>query len=579
MDKNKEIPAQLNDDNLIKLGHKRTGTLKKLFQKVIDGTATVVSHVPGAKFFVPKVLEKIIEREQQVNEPEKEPELQTPDASLTSEPVLGIQESVKTDESESATPTQEPEKEVETPSKSVPTTTIFGNPVSVEPKPVAEPTVTEDNKDSEMVTRHIKTIFPTIHVSSKQKTEATPKTKLAPIKTEETTVPTSTPIDLNINMSNHDGGQNNVSKASEEKETKVSDNDHLKESRKQYGDLIKFNTWQEYFHSFSKEEVEKKNEDGTMLKGTDFASIRLDQAETIKRITQAEEAERQTTISRLKAEMEERTAKAKENSDKVKELREEITRRNKETAELNAENKKSRSQVNSLNTESKEANTKIDEMDDIIGQLTNPDYQPKKKTEPKKVDSKTLAARKKVEEITKELEKELEEKKADTKKKSEKAKASAKEEVARAKKEGAKAKNTSKQVEDETPKDKTTTATNTIIPKVFNLPDQEVSLTDELADFDSEQVKTPKTESVVLESTNPDLPGTFTVNNDGTLTANWKNSPMTNEDFNMGFDNDTRAKIGQEAHEKFKNSNGSLSFDDAKAQVTEQYTQSKGRTR
>ena len=34
MDKNKEIPAQLNDDNLIKLGHKRTGTLKKLFQKL-----------------------------------------------------------------------------------------------------------------------------------------------------------------------------------------------------------------------------------------------------------------------------------------------------------------------------------------------------------------------------------------------------------------------------------------------------------------------------------------------------------------------------------------------------------------
>ena len=218
-------------------------------------------------------------------------------------------------------------------------------------------------------------------------------------------------------------------------------------------------------------------------------------------------------------------------------------------------------------------------MDDIIGQLTNQDYQPKKKTEPKKVDSKTLAARKKVEEITKELEKELEEKKQIRRKNLKRLKLLQKKKLLGLKKKEPKLKNTSKQVEDETPKDKTTTATNTIIPKVFNLPDQEVSLTDELADFDSEQVKTPKTESVVLESTNPDLPGTFTVNNDGTLTANWKNSPMTNEDFNMGFDNDTRAKIGQEAHEKFKNSNGSLSFDDAKAQVTEQYTQSKGRTR
>ena len=81
-----------------------------------------------------------------------------------------------------------------------------------------------------------------------------------------------------------------------------------------------------------------------------------------------------------------------------------------------------------------------------------------------------------------------------------------------------------------------------------------------------------------MESTNPDYPGTFTVGNSG-LSASWKNSPMTKEDFNMGFDNDTRAKIGQEAYDKFLNSDGSLSFDEAKDQVAEQYTQSKGRTR
>ena len=61
MDKNKEIQAELNEDNLIKLNHKRIGVLKKLFQKVIDGTVTVVSHAPGAKFFVPKILDKINE--------------------------------------------------------------------------------------------------------------------------------------------------------------------------------------------------------------------------------------------------------------------------------------------------------------------------------------------------------------------------------------------------------------------------------------------------------------------------------------------------------------------------------------
>lgn len=564
MDKNKEIQAELNEDNLIKLNHKRIGVLKKLFQKVIDGTVTVVSHAPGAKFFVPKILDKINEREMQTVEPEKALDPQIPNVTLTPEPVKTV---------EPVTIVEEPKKVVE------PTVapTIFGSPAPVEMEPVAVTAVPESTQEPEVEKKTIKTIFPKKIFASNQSTEVIPTVEPKVKNDESIVVPTSTPIDLDINIPSLNNGYAEDA-VKEETKPKVSDNDHLKESRKQYGDLIRFNTWQEYFHSFSKEEVEKKNEDGTMLKGTDFASIRLDQAETIKRITQAEEAERQATISNLKIEIEDRNTRIKLNRDKVAELKQEITERNKETATLNTENKKARIQVNSLNNESKEANDKIDEMDDIIGQLTDPDYQPKRKTETQKVDSKTLAARKRIDEITKELEKEFEDKKADAKKKSEMAKASAKKEVAKAKKEVAKAKNTSNQAEKETPKEKKTTVTRAIKPKVVIPQTQESSLADELADFDSEQVKTPKEESVVLESTNPDYPGTFTVGDNG-LNASWKNSPMTNEDFNMGFDNDTRAKIGQEAYEKFLNSNGSLSFDDAKDQVAEQYTQSKGRTR
>ena len=113
-----------------------------------------------------------------------------------------------------------------------------------------------------------------------------------------------------------------------------------------------------------------------------------------------------------------------------------------------------------MNNESKEANDKIDEMDDIIGQLTDPDYQPKRKAETKKVDSKTLAARKRVNEITKELEKELE----DNKKKDEIAKVSAGSKAA-AKKEVAKAKKAIKTVEIDAPKAKKTTTTKKLNQK------------------------------------------------------------------------------------------------------------------
>ncbi len=564
MDENKEIQAKLNDDNLIKLSHKRTGALKKLFKKVMNGAVTVVSHVPGAKFIVPKITEKIGQIKENVLES------QMSDEALTPKPVLDVKEPVKTPEPKPVTPVQESEKQTESSqSTSIPETTIFGTPVSVEPEHSPMTTENEDFKEPEQEKKPIKTIFPKKLLASKPKIETAPITEEKPLKVAEPTVQESTPIDLNILGSINDTDINN--KVEEEQKTQVSDNDHLKESRKQYGDLIKFNTWQEYFHSFSKEEVEKKNEDGTMLKGTDFISIRLDQAETIKRITQAEETERQATISSLKIEIEDRITKVQANRDKVAELKQEITARNKETAELNAENKKARIQVNSLNNESKEANDKIDEMDDIIGQLTDPDYQPKRKAETKKVDSKTLAARKRVNEITKELEKELE----DNKKKDEIAKVSAGSKAA-AKKEVAKAKKATKTVEIDAPKVKKTTTTKEIKPKVVVPQVQEASLADELADFDNEKVETPK--SVVLESTNPDYPGTFTVGNSG-LSASWKNSPMTKEDFNMGFDNDTRAKIGQEAYDKFLNSDGSLSFDEAKDQVAEQYTQSKGRTK
>ena len=49
--------------------------------------------------------------------------------------------------------------------------------------------------------------------------------------------------------------------------------------------------------------------------------------------------------------------------------------------------------------------------------------------------------------------------------------------------------------------------------------------------------------------------------------------------FYMGFDPETRAEIGQEALERWKKSDNSITFDEAKEQVAQEYGQSKGRTR
>ena len=193
MDKNKEIQAELNEDNLIKLNHKRIGVLKKLFQKVIDGTVTVVSHAPGAKFFVPKILDKINEREMQTVEPEKALDPQIPNGTLTPEPVKTVEPVTIVEESKKvAEPTVAP--------------TIFGSPAPVEMEPVAVTAVPESTQEPEVEKKTIQTIFPKKIFASNQSTEVIPTVEPKVKKDESIVVPTSTPIDLDINIPSLNNG-------------------------------------------------------------------------------------------------------------------------------------------------------------------------------------------------------------------------------------------------------------------------------------------------------------------------------------------------------------------------------------
>ena len=90
----------------------------------------------------------------------------------------------------------------------------------------------------------------------------------------------------------------------------------------------------------------------------------------------------------------------------------------------------------------------------------------------------------------------------------------------------------------------------------------------------------------IFASTDPNYPGTITIDNKGNAEAKWEPSPIVNSnknDSNMEFDPETRAKIGQEAFQRMLENN--LTFDEAKEQVAAEYTakanqeNSKGRTR
>ena len=90
----------------------------------------------------------------------------------------------------------------------------------------------------------------------------------------------------------------------------------------------------------------------------------------------------------------------------------------------------------------------------------------------------------------------------------------------------------------------------------------------------------------IFASTDPNYPGTITIDNKGNAEAKWEPSPRVNSnknDSNMEFDPETRAKIGQEAFQRMLENN--LTFDEAKEQVAAEYAakanqeNSKGRTR
>lgn len=354
-----EVKFTQTGEHLVKTSEKQAGKLRKFFGRILKGTSKVVSYIPGIKFITEKlnketknentsIMEGIIEP---INMPAPQKEM-----SKKEEPVQASE--VKQYDSEKTTETGF-------------TPSIFDVPKVETPEKV-EKVETKDIKPKKTLPG--KKLF------------ASPKTEE---KHEEK--PVITPIDLDIHIPDYH---------QEPKAIEKSDNELLEESRNQYGNLIKFATWKDYYHSFSDEEREKKIEQGEMLDAKDFSAIKLDQAKTIKRITQAEEEKRRKQIDQLKQDIEARKNNMKSNKGSITKYNKEIARLRNENKQLNEANKTDSANVDVLEKDSERAKDKIGEMNAII----TPQAPTTTVTEKSQKDNKTNAAKKRVEEILKEEE-------------------------------------------------------------------------------------------------------------------------------------------------------------------------------
>ena len=524
----KTINADLNEERKININAKRTNAFRKIYEKIKNGEN--ISIFNGVKFFVAKAAQKLSDMFGNLSE-KLQNSKQTEEVN---EEILNNQtEEVVNEEPLNKQPEEEvnieetPSPKIEENKEEAPKTSIFGNlfhrnkEKEEQETPKEEPEIAEPT--NVISPRHIdKEEF--IKASEQKKSEK----KSKPIKINVLPLP---------------------------KVQKISDKDHLSELNKKYGDLIKFNTWEDYYNSFSAEEKENKTKNGDyLLSAANFKKIRLDQAETIKRITQAEEEKREENRKELETEIENRKANIKENKQNIAHHKEEISRLRSENANLNEQNKVATDTIKGLNEESDKASAKIQEMDDIVEQLTPKD------------------SKERVEQI-------YQEELAKMKAKREKQKAKKTETVASNKDMQEKLAQAFQTVEETKKAEEPKEEKNVVVT-----PQEENSLVGELSEeFENPEIEIkPVEQNIVLESTNPDYPGNITVSN-GEVTPNWKTSPITSEENSEAVYAEAKrqSEIGQRALEIYSN-NKEMTWEEARKQAEEELStkeQTKGRTR
>ena len=546
-----------NGENLVKVSTNQSGKMRNFFKKVAKGLKNVL-YAPGAIFEtlkdVPKaakyrIVSKIEEQEKLKEEVNKTAESNKKDSSkgvTLPEPVTEAGSASKDDDAANTRKLDNQEPKQKDSNEKEEIRVIQGTPLSS--KNIPKQPKKKDNDGDDKKTKE--------------------NAPAMPIEINKPSQPTKN--------------------TQEETDTSVLDT-----SIEEYGDLRQFASWEEYYSSFSEKERMKQMKNGDLLTDSEFTEARLFQAEETIRLCEAKEAIRQTEKARLLEEENTRQKQKEANQNEKKDLEDRIKEIDEEQARLNTESRKNKSQVRALDKQSQEDEKLKSNMKKITEPKTN------EKTKEEKIEDEVERRMNKINSNF-EANRTLSHESSDEKTTRTLISNPAEPQVADDKKEMAsKLVNDINQiVEQKTIEDTeklntdSKNASNSITDSTVEQDNQEDSLVTELSNFESptkvETENKSNDNSKVLVSTNSDNPGNITINNDK-ATVDWSKSPINNtnatfnnDDFNMGFDNETRAEVGQRAQEIKESSNGTLTFKDALTQAAQEFsaeTESKVKTR
>ena len=325
------------------------------------------------------------------------------------------------------------------------------------------------------------------------------------------------------------------------------DTTYLDELIEKHSDLTKFASWDDYYNSLSEKKLKEMTRKGTLLQENVFTDIRMRQAEEYIRIDEEKEASRQVKRARLVSEEEDRQTRKEANREEKKELNRRIAEIDKEQEKLANESKANKKEVNTLDRETEKNQAEIEAMKKITSKEV-------------KIDDVKSSAQDEEDEIVERIMKNVY---GEDLKKQDETVASKDEE-----KEPIQTENSVEKVESESTE--LTGENNETEIK------QDGSIT--VSPVEPEEVDDSKSIfGLPTSDTQDDL--VSEISDPNAFNNESEEAAPAGLDY-MGFDPQTRSELGQEAFDRWKNSDGTQSFDEIKNSLADEYNAAgKGKTK
>lgn len=521
----------LNGDNPVKVSKKQAGKLRGFFKKIIDGLTTV-PYIPGT------IFEAAVERKKAKKEAKEKDEEYVPFAERIEKK---IKEAVETHKNEN----KETKKE----------DTV--NDVNTDTN--EEENVINENKETEVADGEKEDDKNNLNAESENSQEKDDKkvnvltgqtlddimakynAEHESVKPVEIDIPEKEETKAEVTNDEENNAYENIGEDYEP------DTTYLDELIEKHSDLTKFASWDDYYNSLSEKKLKEMTRKGTLLQENVFTDIRMRQAEEYIRIDEEKEGSRQVKRARLVSEEEDRQTRKEANREEKKELNRRIAEIDKEQEKLANESKANKKEVNTLDRETEKNQAEIEAMKKITSKEV-------------KIDDVKSSAQAEEDEIVERIMKNVY---GEDLKKQDETVASKDEE-----KEPIQTENSVEKVESEstelTGENNETEINQDGTITVSPVEPEEVDDSKSIFGLPASDAQ----DDLVSEISDPNA-----FNNESEEAA------PAGLDY-MGFDPQTRSELGQEAFDRWKNSDGTQSFDEIKNSLADEYNAAgKGKTK